>query len=72
METFNVDVKIPDPDGGEYNAIDVLCAYLPDVIIGLEALKAMSKGWLKKLAIGVVVTSLNTFKLAHCQKTAKP
>ncbi len=72
METFNTDVIIPNPDGGSYNAVDVLCIYLPDVLIGLEALKAISKGWLKKLAIGVVITSLKTFKQSHCQKTTNP
>ena len=68
METFNDQATFSDTDGEIFNAQDVLCTYLPDVVIGLRALKAMTSSLIAKIAIGIVIASLVKFKSNHCQK----
>ena len=66
METFNTQAEIINLEGIKVPARLALCTVLPTVIHGLEALKLLSKNFIVKLCIGIVITALGTFKTALC------
>jgi len=68
METFNEEATILNLDGIAVPAKLVLCETLPTVILGLEALKALTKKWFVRLALNIVITAINGFKEVICTK----
>jgi hypothetical protein len=65
-ESFNTEASIMNLDGVIVPAKSALCLALPTVVFGLEALKLLSKNFIVKLCIGVVITAIKTFKAALC------
>ena len=68
METFNEEATVLNLDGKAVLAKSLLCEIIPTVIMGLEAIKALSKKWYVKLAISIVITAINSFKDIICTK----
>ena len=66
METFNTEAEIINLEGIKVPARLALCTVLPTVIHGLEALKLLSKKFLVRICIGIVITALESFKQALC------
>jgi hypothetical protein len=69
METFNTDATIKNLDGEIVPARQALCAVLPTVIFGLEALKVIiKKGLVLKICLGIVIKGLQGFQSVLCPK----
>jgi hypothetical protein len=53
-------------DGTTATAKDFLCAELPVIIDGLNAASALSKNFIVKMCIGIVVSAIQALGAAFC------
>ncbi len=64
--SVNHDAMITKADGTKVSAKEILCAEMPHILGGLEAAKALSKNFIVKMAIGIVINAVEALGEAFC------
>ena len=69
--SVNHDATITRPDGTTVSAKDILCTAMPVIIEGLHAATALSKNFIVKMAIGIVIAAIEALGAAFCSEPHK-
>ena len=69
--SVNHEATITKADGTTVSAKDILCTELPVVVEGLQAAEALSKNFIVKMAIGIVISAIEALGVAFCAEPPK-
>jgi hypothetical protein len=69
--SINRDATITKPDGTTVSASSVFCTAFPIIIEGLKAAEALTKNFIVKMCIGIVLSAVEALGTALCGAAQK-